>query len=413
MFTKLKLLLTYRNLLITNIFVVILKILYVSVLQKDFLTLEDFAIAHNIVYNHQYSEFIHLGATAFKLPVYPFFLSAFIWLFGTYALLATVICQALLSFFVPILIYKITELFDYGKVGILSGFLFLMSPAYFLYPGIIEASNLFIIILLLWFYLYFRIWFVIDVKSQHFIVLGIVTAILFLTQVVIVPLACLLVLALLIFKKINLKNFSCVVIISILFYSPWVIRNYLVFEQIVLSKTPAWQNIYFGFTENGQLRDDLKLIPFSRDHYLYQSRDEINEFKMENIYKNEVIKVTQNEPHYFIEKAASNFFCLWYVPPKYFDDNALSILFGRKIYVIVLNIFTMIALVLLYKRSRCFFWFSILFFGNFSFPYMIGHAANMRFKLDFEWFQLLLLAYVLSRFSKNYERKKRLEISKR
>lgn len=407
MFAKLKSFLTYKNLVIMNVFIVILKILYITFIQQEFLTLEDFTIAKNIVEHHQYSEFIGQGGTAFKLPIYPFFISFFLQIFGDNALFGIAIFQALLSFFTPVLLVKITELLGYDKVGILAGFFFIFSPAYFLYPGIIEASNLFISILLLWFYLYFKMWFSVN-NIKDLIILGTVSALLFLTQVVVVPLACIMILALLIFKKIDFRQFSYLVIITALLYSPWVIRNYIVFDKIVLSKTPAWQNIYYGFTENGQLLDNLKLISKERDHQLYQTRDEINEMIMEKIYKDEVVKVTHNEPHYFIKKAASNFFCLWFVPPKYFDDNSLSVLVGRKIYVVMINIFTLISLFFLYRRSRLLFWFSLLFFANFSFPYMIGHAANMRFKLDFEWYQLILIAFLITEFPGYYKQKKRI-----
>lgn len=408
MFAKLKSLLTYKNLLIMNLFIVIVKILYIILIQKDFQTLEDFTIAKNIVEYHQYSEFIDQGGTAFKLPVYPFFISFFLKIFGDDALLVIAIFQALLSFFTPILLFKITKLFGYEKVGIIAGFFFIFSPAYFLYPGIIEASNVFISILLLWFYLYFKIWFSVNNRIKEFIILGIVSALLFLTQVVVVPLACIMILALLIFKKIDVRQFSFIVIITALLYSPWVIRNYVVFDKIVLSKTPAWQNIYYGFTENGQLMDDLKLISKEKDHQLYQTRDEINELVMEKIYEDEVAKATKNKPHYFVKKAASNFFCLWFVPPKYFNDNSLSVLFGRKIYVVLLNIFTLVSLVFLYRQSKSLFWFSLLFFANFSFPYMIGHAANMRFKLDFEWYQFILIAFLIMEFAGYYKQKKRI-----
>ena len=405
MFAKLKSFLSYRNLLIANVFIVIFKILYVTMIQKEFVTLEDFTIAKNIVQYHQYSEFIAQGGTAFKLPVYPFFISFFLWLLGSHALLGIAIAQALLSFFTPVLLYKILRLFGYEKVGILSGFLFLLSPAYFLYPGIIEASNIFIVILLLWLYLYFIIWFAVEVKTNDVLIISIVTALLFLTQVVIVPLACSMILALLVFKKLSLKHFSYLVLIAAILYSPWVIRNFYVFDKVVLSKSPAWQNIYFGFTEKGQLLDDLKLIPFERDHDIYQTRDEVNEFVMEETYKNEVERVTHGEAHYFVKKAASNFLCLCFVPPKYFYDNGLSVLVGRKIYVVILNLMTIVSLVFLYKRSRLLFWFSLLFFANFSFPYMIGHAANMRFKLDFEWYQLILAAFLVWEMSRCYKQK--------
>ncbi|PZU89408.1 MAG: hypothetical protein DI529_04265 [Chryseobacterium sp.] len=395
MVTKFMSFLSYKNLIITNIIIVILKIMYVTMIQKEFSTLEDYTIAYNLVNYHQYSEYIQQGGTAFKLPVYPFFIGFFLYFLGDKALIGVAVFQAILSFFSPVFIYRILKLFGYEKIGVLSGILFIVSPAYFLYPEIIEASNVFIPILLLWFYLYFRIWFLIDVKKSNFVILGVVTALLFLTQVVIVPLSCLMILGLLLFKKSSFKNVFYLVFTVIVLYSPWIVRNYFVFDKIILSKSPVWQNIYYGFTPNGQLLDDLKLITNERDDYLYHLRNDVNELKMEEIYKKEVEKMTHWESSYFIKKAASNLLCLWYVPPKYFYDNSLSILFGRKIYVILLDFFTIMSLILLYRKSKALFYFSILFFVSFSFPYVIGHAANTRFKLDFEWYQLILVSFVV------------------
>ena len=44
------------------------------------------------------------------------------------------------------------------KIGILTGFIFLFSPAYFFYSNIIEVTNVFIPILLIWTYFYMKIY---------------------------------------------------------------------------------------------------------------------------------------------------------------------------------------------------------------------------------------------------------------
>ncbi|GGG61509.1 ArnT family glycosyltransferase [Epilithonimonas arachidiradicis] len=398
--------LTFKNLFKASGIVVILKIIYILLIQDKIFGIEDFTIAKNIVNHHQYSEFFNLGGTAFKLPVYPYLISIFIWFLGDKALLGLAIFQAVLSFFSPIIIYRILKLFSQEKVGILAGFLFLLSPSYFVYSANIEATNIFISILLLWFYCYFTIW----NNKQTAIYLfsfGILTALLFLTQVVIVPLAVLMLIALIILKKLNIRRFILLITVAAIFYSPWVIRNYLVFDRVILSKTPAWQNIYYGFTPNGQLLNSLKLVSKQRDHNLYQMRDEVDELTMEKIYKNEVKKVTEWKPYYFLKKGVSNFVCLYFVPPKYFYDNSLSVVLGRKMYVLIINALSLVALVLLYKRDRNIFFFSLLFFGNFTFPYLIGHAGNIRFKLDFEWYQLILIAYFIIELS-NKQQKRRI-----
>jgi hypothetical protein len=79
---------------------------------------------------------------------------------------------------------------------------------------------------------------------------------------------------------------------------------------MIISKTPVWQNIYFGFKDNVQFFDDLKLIPLKRDEALYEMRSEHDEFLYEKVFKNEVRKVTNFEPHFFVKKAVGNFICL-------------------------------------------------------------------------------------------------------
>ncbi|OJX32126.1 MAG: hypothetical protein BGO86_08095 [Chryseobacterium sp. 36-9] len=385
----------YKRLLIANILVLLSKCIVILFFKEQFSVFEDYTIAVNLIKYHQYSEFINLGSTAYKLPIYPLFVSVFVYLFNSEALRYAAVAQSALFFLVPVLMCKITRFFNQEKVGIAAGYLFLLSPAYYFYSFIIEATNIFVPLFLYWIYLYLKIWFRDSGSFKGYIFFSFISGILFLTQVVVIPIAGILILSLLIFKKINFKNLILISFGTVLFYSPWVIRNYVVFDKIIISKTPVWQNIYFGFKDNVQFFNDLKLIPLKRDETLYEMRNEHDEFIYEKVFKNEVRKVTNFEPHFFVKKAVGNFICLWYVPLKYYNDNSLSVLVTRKLYIIVLNILTIISLVFLYRRSKLLFYFSLLFFANFTFPYLIGHAANIRFKLDFEWYQLILVSYLL------------------
>lgn len=51
------------------------------------------------------------------------------------------------------------------------------------------------------------------------------------------------------FSKIKFKHLFIITFISIILYSPWVIRNYQVFDKIILTKTHVWQNVHFGYFE--------------------------------------------------------------------------------------------------------------------------------------------------------------------
>jgi hypothetical protein len=393
-------LLQVKILLIFNIVIFIAKFIFSYKNKFSTNCFEDWSIASNIAKYGVYSEFIEVGSTAYKLPVYPLFLSAIIYLFPKNTFESIIIIQHIVYFFIPILFILIARLFNAEKIGILTGFIFLFSPAYFFYSNIIEVTNVFIPILLIWTYFYLKIYLKNYKTNYIYILFSLITAILFLTQIVVVPISILLIIYLLISKKLNFKNWISIVVFSSVFYSPWVIRNYIVFDRFIPTKTPVWQNIYLSYTSSVNILDDVKLISDKNSEEIFRLRRHVSEFEMEKIYKRETLKVLDGKQKIVFLKMAQNVMLLWYVPPRYFYDHSMKIVFGRKIFVLLLNFFTIISLFYLFKSNRKLFYLSILFFINFTLPYSVGHAANTRFKLDFEWYQYFLVSYLIYYYSK-------------
>ena len=393
-------LLQVKILLIFNIVIFIAKFIFSYKNKFSTNCFEDWSIASNIAKYGVYSEFIEVGSTAYKLPVYPLFLSAIIYLFPKNAFESIIIIQHIIYFFIPILFILIARLFNAEKIGILTGFIFLFSPAYFFYSNIIEVTNVFIPVLLIWIYFYLKIYLKNYKTNYIYILFSLITAILFLTQIVVVPISILLIIYLLISKKLNFKNWIYIVVFSSVFYSPWIIRNYMVFDRFIPTKTPVWQNIYLSYTSSVNILDDVKLISDKNSEEIFRLRRHVSEFEMEKIYKRETLKVLDGKQNIVFLKMAQNVMLLWYVPPRYFYDHSMKIVFGRKIFVLLLNFFTIISLFYLFKSNRKLFYLSILFFINFTLPYSVGHAANTRFKLDFEWYQYFLVSYLIYYYSK-------------
>ena len=393
-------LLQVKILLIFNIVIFIAKFIFSYKNKFSTNCFEDWSIASNIAKYGVYSEFIEVGSTAYKLPVYPLFLSAIIYLFPKNAFESIIIIQHIIYFFIPILFILIARLFNAEKIGILTGFIFLFSPAYFFYSNIIEVTNVFIPVLLIWIYFYLKIYLKNYKTNYIYILFSLITAILFLTQIVVVPISILLIIYLLISKKLNFKNWISIVVFSSVFYSPWVIRNYIVFDRFIPTKTPVWQNIYLSYTSSVNILDDVKLILDKNSEEIFRLRRQVSEFEMEKIYKRETLKALDGKQNIVLLKMAQNVLLLWYVPPRYFYDHSMKIVFGRKIFVLLLNFFTIISLFYLFKSNRKLFYLSILFFINFTLPYSVGHAANTRFKLDFEWYQYFLVSYLIYYYSK-------------
>lgn len=356
---------------------------------------EDAAIAKNLAAYGVYAEFLDVGPTAYKLPLYPLFLCVFYSLFSENAQMVIIIVQHFFYFLIPLILAKIGIRIGWRNVGYLGSYLFLLSPAYFYYSTVLESTNIFLVLFVSWLYLYTLVW--LGYKQVYLILfLAVNTALLFLTQVTAVPIVMLLLATLFILQKINIRQAMIIAVISLTLYSPWVIRNYLVFDKMIISKTPVWQNIYLGYVPRVQIFDSFSFMTVAEEEDIEQKRFVTDEFTMERLYETKVKQIADQHPHAKYKKALNNLVSLSYVPARYIDETSWSYMILRKIYVLAVNISTLIALCFLYRRSRKMFFFSIVLFGNFTIPYLIGHAANTRFKLDFEWYQLILIAYLIT-----------------
>lgn len=393
--SKMLLFLEMKSFIAVSLFVFIAKLGYS--IQEGFseVYFEDWRIANNIVKYGVYSEFMEVGPTAYKLPVYPLFLSIFIALFPEHSNEAVGIAQHLLFFIVPFLIIKILSIFNREKAGIIAGYMFMLSPAYFYYSNVFEVTNVFIPIFLCWLYFYLKL-FKNGCNVLEYIGLILFTALLFLTQVVVVPFAVLLLLALPLLKKITIRQSVVLLMLTGILYSPWMIRNAITFEKFIPTKTPFWQNIYLSLTSEAAICQDVMLISDEHQKYTFKLRKTTDEFTMEKIYKQEVLRVSKGNEEKFVKKAIQNAYLLWYVPSRYIDDQSLSTILGRKVYVMVLNIMVLFALTYYFRKNRWLFWGYVFLFCGFTVPYMVGHAVNTRFKLDFEWTQFILIALFLS-----------------
>lgn len=387
--------LNIRFLLVCNIIIFLLKIINNCIFGFPMQGYEDWGIANNVAKFGVYSEFINVGPTAYKLPMYPLFLSIFIYLFSSSAGVYVVVVQHIIFFFIPFFIVYMLKLFKRNKEGIFAALIFTFSPAYVYYSSSFEATVLFIPLFLIWLIGVSKVYLGLWKSFPHFILFSFLTALLFLTQIVVVPFASLLLLFLLLDKRIDFRNFIFIILISFLFYSPWIIRNKIVFDKWVFTKTPTWQNIYLSYTDNVNVFSEFNLITKKKEFEVFENRKKIDEFQMENIYESITQSALKNRKSLIVKKGLQNIMLLWYVPSKYFYENSFSILFGRKIFVIILNLITMFSLIYYYKNNKKFFLFFCVMFILFTLPYMIGHAGNIRFKLDFEWLQYILVAFYL------------------
>ncbi len=398
--------LNWKSFLVFNILIFFTKIIFSANNNFNAEFFEDWSIARNIAVHGTYSWNINFGSSVYKLPVYPLFLSFFIKCFGVIkSVKFIIITQHIFYFFVPLLIIKIFDNFNLKITGFLSAYFFIFSPAYFYYSNILEATNIFILLFAIWIYFYSIIWTKSKSNAVLLIIFSVVTAIVALTQVVVIPIMGVLILLLIFYKKLSLKNTVVVASIALLVYSPWVIRNYMTFDKVIISKSPVWQNVFLGYIPDYQILPSNHFITENEKKVVFKKVAANDEFVSEKIYEKEVVKIVDKDQLAPIKKGLNNFISLWFVPKKYFDDNGLSILIGRKVYVACINLLLLISLIYFFRNNKKIFLFCGILFIGFTIPYLIGHAANIRFKLDFEWIQLSIISlFIFFKYLQPYKK---------
>jgi hypothetical protein len=180
-------------------------------------------------------------------------------------------------------------------------------------------------------------------------------------------------------------------------FSPWIYRNKLVFDSIVVFKSPFWMNIYEGFYPSNGIAS--KYISKENQTTIDSLRNKYNDVKMEQYYKPIVMKTIVDYPADYVMLSIDRFKQFWTIPHRY--DNKIfsfSIFISRIIPQFLLTIGVLLStLVLIKYRERhnfstiyvhTFLLISILYV---SIIYSLTQSSNIRFKLDIEWIELLLL----------------------
>ncbi len=387
------LLYSQKNLLIAVLIVFILRILFLIFFHNNINAVEDFTIAQNIVNGNGYSLVPQIGPTAIKTPVYPLILSLFVFVFGTFSKIAIVIFQYILASFIPFLMIKLCDSLKLEKAGYIAAWLYLIHPSYFYYPNVIEVTNIFIPLFMIFLILSIRIYYSADIKIL--LLNGLFSGIIILTQPIITP----VVIAIIIFfaiKKKWKKALLSILLIGIVL-TPWTIRNYNTFNKIIPTKSPFWMNFYIGYLPPNLVDkkfDVLEKTDQNKIDSLYKIGK--NDVQMESYFKEIIEKTISKKPLLYIEKTFYQMLDYWSIPPRYIARNDFAFLIIRKIPVVVFNFLLIISILVLWRKHKNLLSIIIFILLYFTVVYGLTSVANIRFKLDIEWLELIPIALLLT-----------------
>ncbi|MFM7158483.1 MAG: hypothetical protein ACKN9Y_02855 [Bacteroidota bacterium] len=370
----------FRWLIYFSAIIVLIKLLALFILPITPHAIEDWYIANNIAHGNGFS--LSLGPTALKTPVYPLFLLPFA-LIGSIGITIASIVQHILWFFAVIAFMRACAIRFGNRFSTISGFIFAFHPAYLYYPFVLETTALSVPLLIFyWYYAELQ-----KQTNQYSIVWMIGGFIIGLCQPILLP--AIFVLHSYFAKPFTKKKYITLILSAIIVFTPWTIRNALTFHQFIPMKSPMWMNVYEGMTKSLS-EADIAFIESARTMH--------NDVQMEEYYKQVAITHITENPAQYVKVCLHRFEEFWLIPDRYshrvFEPG---ILISRIIPQVTLMITTIIGLVILILRKHTLqehsemLWIMTGTLLYVSLIYALTQAANIRFKLDVEWLQIVLL----------------------
>lgn len=356
-------------------------------------TIEDYQIAQNVAAGRGYCLLPTLAPTAVKAPVYPLFLTVFIYLFGAGNVFPIVVAQHVLLACVPLLLLGLGRALGMRTVGLCAGYLFMLHPSYFYYSNVIEVTNLFVPLSILTAILCVCVLRAAD--SAHPGWAGLASGVLILTQPLVAP--CIFAWTVLLALRHRWKQLVIAVVMCLGVMLPWSIRNAWVFHRFVPTKSPLWMNCYVGYMPESHGKDEFDIIPASTKAWIHQTERMIDNLKMEAHYKAIFLGAVRQNPLLYVRKTIRQAWIYWWIPPRYQAAPSLSFLIVRKLPVIILNLFFIGGLVFLFRASAVLGWGIVLCLVYFTAVYAFTWTGCIRFKLDIEWLELFPVAVMLVR----------------
>ena len=295
----------------------------------------------------------NLIPSVYMPPAYPFFLYAVKLIsFNKIGFVHLVIfIQILLSTYSIYLFYKLNIFFFSEKISLINSYIFSFFPLN-IYASIkLSSVNLQIFLSLMFLYLLFLV--LKKSSKKNIVFFSITSALLILTRGEFVLIFFSFIAFLLIYKKISFINLVKIILIVSLIISPYVLRNYYHFNQIVLVKSLGF-NLWKGNNQLSLIQgyENYENDTFSKLNANIQNvkKDKFYEINRDNIFlteaKKNIFSDTQRYFYLFFKKLFAFYFVDWESTyPKYFN-------FFNFFPNLALSILSIPGLIVFFKKSK-------------------------------------------------------------
>jgi len=317
-------------------------------------------ITHNTLAFNYYDETLRFPS-AYMPPLYAYYLYFFSFLNLEIAnyIKTILLSQVLLSSISVILFYKLNKFFFSKKISFYSSLFFSLIPLHLYACSQISSISLQSFFSILFFYLYF-----LTVEKKNFssiIYLSIVGSFLILLRGEFFAIFLLSLFFLIFFFKIPFRKILLIFSITFIILSPYLIRNIVVFEEIVITKSFGY-NLWKGNNPNSTVEGNPQISNVIQKKINLIPRNNQYGINFDQIFFEEAKKNIKEDPVKYI-----NLFIKKFISFLFIDINSSNPSYYNPLHylpILILSITSVIGIILSDKKSNKLNLLIILFFVN-------------------------------------------------
>lgn len=347
--------------------------------------------------------------TVYMPPLYVYFIFFIDLLFvyeDSHLVTSILIIQILFSTISILVFYKINLIFFSKKISLFSSLIFCFFPLYVYSCLQVSSISLQIFFNLIFLFIILKILNgTNDLKTN--IILGLISGLSILLRGEFVLIFLLSLIYLKFFRFINLRQLIVILFISILIISPYLIRNYLNFKKIIITKSFGY-NLWKGNNIDANVEGSESLLAFQTGDIIKKlnnlKKDKLYDFNYDKIFLDYSLETISSNPILFLERYLKKFLSFMFFNlnsdyPKYY--NLLNI-----IPIFLLSFFFILSIV--FARQKNFSYYYLIFnlfltVGIFSIFFILP-----RYKLIILPLQLLLINFLIMKILKFFNNKNNL-----
>jgi len=339
-------------------------------------------------------------------PVHPFYLSMVYKLFGPNPIASRLI-QVVISALTTIILYHLALIYFGSRTALLTFLITIFYPYYIYYTGVLlnETLSIFFLSISLLFFA------IMKESSNPFYPLlsGLFFSLLFLSRSVFLLFFPFLIVLVIIFHKGKCKKSVLLLLAFLIPIVPWVIRNYAIYDQVVIMPTKGGWNLWernnyrlnpaFLEVEHPELRESFSIITAEDKKNL--KRKELTEYppnlvgktepERDKILKKAAFEFVKANPMIYAKLSYIRFFEFFRVTHKYVENNLYRIAAWMSIGMIL--VLGVLGGILSLKR-----WRELLVFYSLLGYYIGMHiltTSGPRYRLMIEFIFIFFAAHFL------------------